>query len=310
MNLRRFALAFFLVIAHPGLPAQTAAVEPSSPFDFGLRKTVLLRIAVRLGPPALVAGSSANIVPIGPARYSAYGFITSVNGDPARGSWSAKILTTETRHAGGINATTWTFDITEPDGTPAGVITAIGMPDGRGLPLPEDLPIVGSTNAYFGASGTIRRSAVSGGSTDTGSQVLESGHYELNFVATLTPLCSPTVAMLDGLPAITHGKDFTAVTSNAPAEPGEILSLVATDLLPELKESTTWPADPQALSNAPVVLKVGGVAAKILYVGKYPVARSVYQINFQVPAEVHAGIVDVQISTGYIDGQVVSIPVR
>jgi uncharacterized protein (TIGR03437 family) len=116
--------------------------------------------------------------------------------------------------------------------------------------------------------------------------------------------------MLDGLPAMAHAKDFTPVTSSAPAEPGEIISLVATNLLPALKDSPTWPSDPEALSNAPVTVKVDGVTAKILYVGKYPSARNAYQINFQVPVEVHAGIVDVQISTGYIDGPIVSIPVR
>jgi hypothetical protein len=40
--------------------------------------------------------------------------------------------------------------------------------------------------------------------------------------------------MHDGASAIVHGKEFTQVTSNTPAELGEILSLVATDLIPEL----------------------------------------------------------------------------
>ena len=164
------------------------------------------------------------------------------------------------------------------------------------------------THAYFGAHGIIRRSGVSDGSA--GHEVFGNNYGEFNFVATLTPLCLSTVAMLDGVPAIAHSRDFTTVTSNAPAEPGEILSLVAIDLLPELKESTTWPPVPEALLNVPVVLKVDGLVVRILYIGKYPGVRSVYQINFQVPAEVHAGIVDVQISTGYIDGQVVSIPIR
>ncbi len=231
-----------------------------------------------------------------------------MNGQPARGSWSAQRLTPKDSVAG-TYFETWTFDVIEADGTPAGVITATEMSDGAGR-LRRDLLIVGSTNAYFGVRGTIRRSIASSGMTNSAAQILDGGAGELSFLATLMPLCMPTIGTRDGLPVIVHGKDFTAVTSNAPAEPGEILSLVATDLLPELKESTTWPRDPETLLSAPVMVKIGGLTGKILYIGKYPAARSVYQINFHVPAEVHAGIVDVQISTGYIDGQAGSIPIR
>lgn len=257
----------------------------------------------------LTTGSSANILATSVARYSAYGLITSVNGEPAGGSWSARIVAVEARPPAGVYLLTWTFDITEADGTPAGVVTASGIIDGPGVPVQRNLPIVGSTNAYYGVHGTIGRDAVSGGSTNSEVQKLEDGSGEFTFVATLRPLCRSAVAMRDGLPAIAHGKDFTMVTSNAPAEPGEILSLVATDLLPELKE-TTPPAEPEALPNAPVTIRVGGLTTKILYIGKYPGAKSAYQINFRVPPDVQAGIVDVQISTGFIGGPVASISVR
>lgn len=306
-NLLRFALVFFFVMTDSGLRAQTASVPTNTPFDLGLHNTAILRIAVQRTLPVLIALPSANVLPGGTIRYVDHGLITSVNGEAAQGYWSSKVIAPDTRKATGIYLTSWTFDIAEADGTPAGVITAIGIPDGPGLPAPEDLMIVSGSNAYFGVHGAIARSTIPGGSAR--AQAAGNG-YELNFVATFTPLCRSTVTMLNGVPAIAHGKDFTTVTSNSPAVPGEILSLVATDLLPELKDSTSWPADPEPLFNIPVVVRAGGLITKILYVGKYPGARSAYQINFQLPPEVQAGIVDVQISTGYIDGQVVSIPIR
>jgi hypothetical protein len=118
--------------------------------------SVSLRITVQPKPSVLLSDSWSNTSPGSLARYSAYGSITSVNGQPARGSWSAQSLTPKDLVAG-TYLETWTFGVIEADGTPAGVITATEMSDSAGR-LPRDLFIVGSTNAYFGVHGTIRRS--------------------------------------------------------------------------------------------------------------------------------------------------------
>jgi uncharacterized protein (TIGR03437 family) len=215
------------------------------------------------------------------------------------GLWSANVVRNEV--VPNTYSETWTFSIKEADGTPAGVIVASGNLQYPVLAARGTFPIIGSTNAYYGVQGTVAPAAA--------NSAVANMSNELIFVATLMPMCTPDVAPWNQGPAIAHSVDYTPVTLNSPAEAGEILTMIATDLMAEL-EDTEWPPNAESMENCPVQVKVGGENSRILYAGMYPGVENTYQINFQVPADVPAGMADVQISTGFIGGSPVAMPVH
>jgi hypothetical protein len=287
-----------------------SAIAAATTLCFAQVDPVTLRIAVQPRPTVALAGPLTSVPRTAPSGNYAFGLVTSINGEPARGAWSDKVVILQSIPLPNTYLQVWTFNLAEADGTPAGVISATGIVGKPGALLNEDLRIVNSTNAYDGIEGTVRLPGISSGPTTEIRPLSDQRPYELIFVATLTPANTPRVATRDGGPAIAHGKDSAPVTSDAPAEPGEILTLVATDLMPELTEPGDWPSEPEAVANLPVKVKVAGLNAKILYIGRYPGARSAYQINFQLPADMRGGMVDVQISTGFIGGPATATWVR
>jgi uncharacterized protein (TIGR03437 family) len=96
-------------------------------------------------------------------------------------------------------------------------------------------------------------------------------------------------------PAITHA-DSSLVSVGQPATPGEVLTVYATDLLPELDSQAAdeGPAESSPTGSLPISVFVGGSAARVLYAGRYPGTANGYQINFQLPENTPSGMAAMQ----------------
>jgi uncharacterized protein (TIGR03437 family) len=103
-----------------------------------------------------------------------------------------------------------------------------------------------------------------------------------------------------------HVSDYSAVTPQNPAHPGEYLMAYALNLGPVSNRPATGVPTPDSpysipISVAPVCgyteqLLVGNVASNVQFEGLAPGLVGVYQINFQVPLSLSAGDASVSIS--------------
>src|SRR5205823_5458933 len=123
----------------------------------------------------------------------------------------------------------------------------------------------------------------------------------------------PRISTTTTGPAVTHSKDFTAVTSSKPAAAGEILSLFATGLgptRPSVDPGKTFPLDGSAAVVAPVAVLVKGKPAEVLGAVGYPGSTDAYQVNFRMPPDVGPGTASIQVSAAWIVGPEVNISVQ
>ena len=98
----------------------------------------------------------------------------------------------------------------------------------------------------------------------------------------------PRIAVTPGGVAITHASDFTLVTASKPAAAGEVLALFATGLgatRPSIAPGQPFPANPPAVVNAPVEVRVNGKPAELIGAVGFPGAVDGYQVNFRVPTD-------------------------
>jgi uncharacterized protein (TIGR03437 family) len=109
-----------------------------------------------------------------------------------------------------------------------------------------------------------------------------------------------------------HSADFSLVSSSNPAKPGEYLVMYlvgmgATD--PAVASGTQTPASPLAkVTNQPTVT-VGSQAATVAFAGLTPGFVGLYQINFQVPASVASGVVEVDVTQNGVSANPTLLPV-
>jgi uncharacterized protein (TIGR03437 family) len=79
---------------------------------------------------------------------------------------------------------------------------------------------------------------------------------------------------------------------------------------PGIDPGQPFPSSPLAVVNSPVEVTVNGKAAEVLAAVGYLGAVDGYQVNFQVPAGTAKGSASIQVSTAWILGAAVSIPVQ
>ncbi len=268
-----------------------------------------------------------------------YGDIVSVNGQPAKGTYAVRgtsvcMSPTPTPGSFTIADTTWnsrrdeTFEILQSDGiTPVGTIMTIGLNSGSPTPPgpragSQNYAIVGGTGAYFGAQGqkggasnrlsstTPERTA---SITEDPAMRRHNGGGHIASILYLIPMSRPDVVITANGPAIAHASDFSLVSAAKPAAAGELLSLIARGLGPTttvLDPGQPFPSRPLAVVNSPVTVSVNGKAAEILSAVGYPGAVDAYQVNFRVPSDVASGAATIQITTAWIPGAPVNIPVQ
>jgi uncharacterized protein (TIGR03437 family) len=131
--------------------------------------------------------------------------------------------------------------------------------------------------------------------------IVRQGIYGPQIPITLIPSAPQLFTTSDGF-AIAQHADYSMVTANAPANPGEIIVLYGTGL-----GATDPPPDPNGVIplfpgrvTTPVQVLLNGTALDpglIKYAGLTPGCAGVYQVNVQLPSELGANP-QIQLSAG------------
>jgi uncharacterized protein (TIGR03437 family) len=295
------------------------------------------RLAVDRGPtmPFTIGGQSPSFTDL-----IFIGDIVSVNGRRVKGTATELITWIPIRP----NPTTgqfigdttrggfyeWNFEILHEDGRQIGSIRASGM--GQGQPPPgatsavtaANHAVIGGTGAFLGVRGYMGGAGQLGGAfgqipvriasvtEDPANRRLHGGGTVRQSVY-LLPMFRPEIVSTSSGHAVVHSADFTLVTAAKPARSGEILSLFASGLgptVPGVEPGEAFSSAARHIVNSPVEVLVNGKPGEVLYAGGYPGAVDRYQVNFRVPDGTTAGLASVQLSSAWIAGPEVTIPVQ
>jgi uncharacterized protein (TIGR03437 family) len=123
----------------------------------------------------------------------------------------------------------------------------------------------------------------------------------------------PEILITPTGPAIIHASDYSFVTSAKPAGHGEILTLYASGLgptRPGVDPGQSFTSDPPQVVNSPVEVLVNGKPAEVLYAGGFAAAVDGYQVNFRIPDGTASGQAVIQLTSAWITGSAVKIPIR
>ncbi|HJZ96734.1 MAG TPA: hypothetical protein VKE70_09500 [Candidatus Solibacter sp.] len=277
-------------------------------------------------------GITPAIRPLEFNRFEFIGDIRSVNGQPAKGIWTATAVglslspTPAPKQAIAdavrANLIEMYFDLMQADGTPIGTIMATGLT--RGTPPPgaplvqtgDTLAIVGGTGPFLGLRG--QAGMIDAGSPRQASAVEDPANRRINggatrsYVLHLIPMTTPEIVALSTGPAIVHSSDNSPVTATKPARAGEVLTLYATGLgptRPGLDPGKPFPATGVHVVNSPTQIMVNGTAVPVMFAGGYPGTVNGYQVNFRLPDGTALGLASVSLNVGWINGSEVKIPV-
>jgi uncharacterized protein (TIGR03437 family) len=158
------------------------------------------------------------------------------------------------------------------------------------------------------------------------SQLTVGSQYQILVVvngALSTPIpiqiggVAPTIANLSGQVIAQHAADYSLITPSSPAQPGEYVILYLSGLGATTNPVpagtiTPAPADPSLLSIPLVAptLTLNGANVPIAFVGLTPYAVGLYQINFQIPADVAAGNLPLFVTQGGVNTNTVILPTQ
>ena len=220
----------------------------------------------------------------------------------------------------------FSFEILNIDGTPIGAIMAAGLGTGSAPPgapravTQGNVAIVGGTGAFLGARGqsgqTVTAQTIADRqasmSEDPANRRKHGGGGRTRFLMHVTPLARPEIVMTSSGPAIFHS-DFSLVNAARPARAGEVLILVATGLgptRPGVDPGTPFPADPLAEVNSPLEVTVDGRSAEILLSIGRPNTIDRYRVDIRVPEGTKSGLATVHLTTAWIAGPEVTVPIQ
>lgn len=252
------------------------------------------------------------------------GDIVAINGTPVRGVWSSSYTHTTpyriapqpgqfaaTVDAGATFFCTW--QIFAMDGTFLGTLRDSGAAGAHA--------VSGAVGGFFGLTGVHTAMGV-GATTPTRIATTaedpanrrRSGGGKGVVTFYLYPGIRPGVQMLASGPAIFH-EDWTPVNAANPARPGELLIAGAVGLGP-VKPNLDIPpgavpftASPLQEVNSPVSLTVNGREVPVLNKVGWPGQTGLYRVDFQMPADAAPGSAAVQLTSMWVSGPAVSIPV-
>jgi hypothetical protein len=262
--------------------------------------------------------------------------IVSVNGKPAKGvmteqrtQFNLRVNPTPGQAMADLernNRLERYYEILKPDGTQIGSLMAIG--NGGGTPPPgaplatsdANFVISGGTGAFLGARGQESSPSNAGLPGPRNASMTEDpanrrvhGGGRRHFILHVIPISLPEVVMTSTGPAVVHANDFSLVTVTRPARSGETLSLIATGLgptRPGVDPGRPFTSDPLQIVNSPVEVIVNGTPVEFLYAGGYPGTTNTYQVNFRLPSGMTPGTARLQVSTAWVAGPEVTIPVQ
>jgi len=249
------------------------------------------------------------------------GDIVAINGEPVKGIWSySYIHTTPFRKApqagqfiadadqSAIVFCTW--QIYAEDGTFLGVISDSGAGQGHS--------ITGTLAAFFGLSGAHSEmgmttpARVATTAEDPAKRRIHGGGKG-STTFHLYPRVRPAVHSTPNGPAVFHS-DFSQVTAENPARPGEALIITATGLGP-VKPNLDPPGAvkfsdlPYQEVNGPVTVIFNGKQLHVSNKIGWPGQTTLYRLDFQVPSDATAGMATIQLIATWIPGPAVTIPV-
>jgi len=266
-------------------------------------------------------------------RFVFVGDITKVNGQPAKGIWTASSINISTSPAPPAkqaigdavrnNIIEMYFDLMSADGTPIGTIVASGLT--RGTPAPgapliqtgDTMAIAGGTGAFLGLRG--QAGMIDAGSPRQASAREDPANRRINggatrsYVLHLIPMSTPEIAMLNTGPAIEHSSDFSLVTAATPARPGELLTVYANGLgptRPGVDPGKPFPLTGVQVANSPIQVGINGRSIPATYAGGYPGAVNGYQVNFRLPDDTASGLAAISLTAAWITGSEVKIAVQ
>jgi hypothetical protein len=319
----------FSVIGCAPVPGQTA---PSTVLVIDVDNNV--EYQQDISDPSKYATNPAVTPPETPRNFyvaTIIGDIVAVNGQPAKGTYigRARSLYANVGTPGAaVSDVTRAaireqiFEILKSDNTPVGTIVALGDSGG---PVPPGAPlaaqkgnwaIVGGTGAFLGARG---QEGVGINSARAASMAEDPGNRRTNgggparYVLHVIPMEVPQIAMTPNGAAVTHSKDFSLVSTVAPASAGEALSVFLTGLgptVPGVDPGQPFPASPPANVNSPVEVSVNGQPAEVLGAAGLPGALDGYQVNFRLPAAMAKGSATIQVSAAWMASAPVTIQVQ
>jgi hypothetical protein len=248
------------------------------------------------------------------------GDIVAVNGKPARGLWTSRLFVMgfnpspapgfgiADRAAGNLADCKWEF--LDDNGRFIGAIM-----DGGYFPH----AVTGGVGAFYGIRGQMGSPAspnapplppqrplrVASMSEDAGMRrILGGGTTRIVF--TLIPAERPEIQRA-------YHADFSPVTAEKPARPGETIILQLTGLGPltpgTLPSGTDPFPDPPREVNSPVEVTVAGLAAEVISKVGWPTLTRTYRVDVQMPTGVAPGESMVQVTAAWIPGPGFPIPV-
>ncbi len=287
-------------------------------------------------------GPTADVVPKNFGQNLVIGDIVAVNGKRVKGTLVVvnNQLTMQPGAPPGtaiadVRRNNWDelyFEILNEDGTLIGSIRVSGVSSFGGVPSPPpgqtrqimagSYVVVGGNGAFLGAHGYMGAMSGSAGPPiavrttsmaedpanrrTLGGGTLRRGIYIL-------PMLQPEVVAVAAGPAIVHASDYSLVTAQKPAKAGEILTLFASGLgptRPGVEPGAPFPANVVQVCNSPIEVLVNGKSGDVLYAGGYPGAVDRYQVNFRVPDGTASGPASLQLSSAWILGPDVKVPIQ
>jgi uncharacterized protein (TIGR03437 family) len=223
----------------------------------------------------------------------------------------------------------WNFEILHEDGRPIGSIRVSGMGQGPAPPgatsavSAANYVVMGGTGAFVGARGYMGGYRAAGpaqaAALRTASVTEDPANRRLHGsggvvqALYLLPMFRPEVVSTASGPAVVHSADFSLVTAGRPARSGEILSLFASGLgptVPGVEPGEPFTSGARHIVNSPIEVLVNGKPGEVLYASGYPGAVDRYQVNFRVPDGITPGMAPVQLSSAWITGPEVKIPLQ
>lgn len=142
--------------------------------------------------------------------------------------------------------------------------------------------------------------------------VTTNGAITLPDQLTVVPL-QPTVdALTDGHLIAQHGTDFSLVTADNPAKPGEALVIYLLGMgptNPSVPSGAAAPSDPLAMVTAQPAITVDNQPASVFFAGLTPGFAGLYQVDFIVPTNARTGDLTVTVSQNGVLTNTTTLPV-
>jgi hypothetical protein len=270
--------------------------------------------------------------------------IVSVNGQAIKGTalemFNGTLFTaamTPGRAIGDFMATPggafWQLTFLNLDGSLIGTLEISGQgtsADFRPPGAPIEFPggsvysVTAGTGAFFGVRGyfapvqdTISPERQTTDCEDPAYRRInaDAGGNKRHPVLYLIPLLPPQIAIATDAPAVFH-LDFTPVTAAKPATAGEVLIAMATGLgstrpgVDPGQPFPVYPANPVQAVNSPVGVMVNQQSTDVVNAIGWPGLVDTYRVDFRIPSGMTPGKASIQLSSAWISGPLVSIPVQ